>query len=101
MMVENAFGRLKARWRIVSKRMDCDVDLAPYVIMTCCCLHNLCEKLKTPLTQQQIDDASSQTDQLQPIADANQRVEVGAAQIRDAIKDHLANTQPLRTSIHY
>jgi len=42
-VVENAFGRLKARWRRVSKRLDADIDNIPTIITACCILHNMCE----------------------------------------------------------
>jgi len=42
-VVENAFGRLKARWRRLMKRNDMDIEHIPTVITACCILHNICE----------------------------------------------------------
>lgn len=47
-VVENAFGRLKARWRILQKRIACKVLDAPSIVATCCILHNICENEQTP-----------------------------------------------------
>ena len=41
--MEIAFGRLKARWRRLSKQIDIHIDNVPYVIAACCVLHNMCE----------------------------------------------------------
>ena len=83
------------------KRMDCDVKLSPYVIMTCCCLHNICEKLKMPITQQQKDNAVNHADNQQPRPETVLSFLPGGSAIRDAITNHSAQTLPLRASIHY
>ena len=38
-----AFGRLKARWRRLSKKIDMFVGNVPNIILACCILHNICE----------------------------------------------------------
>ena len=101
MMVENAFGRLKARWRMVCKRMDCNTELSQYVVMTCCCLHNICENIKVPVHQNQLEEAINHPDNQQPPTEIEQRIEPDGADIRDVLKDYLATTLPLRTSIHH
>ena len=40
---ENAFGRLKARWRRPLKQNDMSISIVPNVIMACCILYNVCE----------------------------------------------------------
>ena len=44
MVVENAFGRLKGRWRRLLKRNDMSLKNVPVIISACCVLHHLCEK---------------------------------------------------------
>ena len=44
-VVENAFGWLKERFRSISKRLDLNVENSCNVITACCVLHNYCENL--------------------------------------------------------
>ena len=43
MVVEDAFGRLKGRWRCLMKRMDTNVCNVPNIVASCVVLHNVCE----------------------------------------------------------
>ena len=43
MVVENAFGRLKGRWRCLLKRLDFKLENVPNVVSSCVVLHNMCE----------------------------------------------------------
>ena len=41
--IECAFGRLKARWSILTRKMDLKLENIPIVVMACFVLHNFCE----------------------------------------------------------
>ena len=41
--IECAFGRLKARWSILTRKMDFSIELVPTVVYACFVLHNFCE----------------------------------------------------------
>lgn len=56
-IVENAFGRLKARFRFTMKRMECDISNAPLIIRACCTLNNICEHFGDVIPQQWINEA--------------------------------------------
>ena len=41
--IECAFGRLKARWSILTRKIDLKLENIPIVVMACFVLHNFCE----------------------------------------------------------
>ncbi len=45
--IECAFGRLKARWAVLTKKVGLDLTIVPSVIFACFVLHNFCERSKT------------------------------------------------------
>ena len=83
--VENAFGRLKARWRILKRQLDVDIERAPVVIGACCILHNLCEMSATPMPRE------SEDTRMQPIRQVslNLRDSSSDTQVRQTIAEHL------------
>uniref|UniRef100_A0A8D0DHI9 DDE Tnp4 domain-containing protein n=1 Tax=Salvator merianae TaxID=96440 RepID=A0A8D0DHI9_SALMN len=42
--LDEAFSRLKGRWRCLTGRNDCAVENLPRLISACCVLHNICEE---------------------------------------------------------
>ena len=89
MVVENAFGRLKGRWRCLLKRMDYyEIEYTTNVVASCFVLHNLCELNGdncdpewTVPHDAQVDASSS--------SDSVRRSTSSAITIRNALTQHL------------
>lgn len=65
--IECAFGRLKARWRILLRPVDIPIDKVPNVVFACFVLHNFCERQNIDVDGQLVEEIISkervQTDQ--------------------------------------
>ncbi|PIK40731.1 putative nuclease HARBI1 [Apostichopus japonicus] len=57
MVVENAFGRLKGRWRCLMKRNDTSMESLPTQVIACCILHNLCESRRDHVNDNWLEEA--------------------------------------------
>lgn len=99
MVIENAFGRLKARWRMVSRKVDVDVSIMPHLITTACCMHNLCESYKTPVPMN-TNNAECNISFPQPNTSHINNAETSANSIRILITNYLASTEILRRPHH-
>jgi hypothetical protein len=86
-IVEQAFGMLKGRWRCLQDTLNEDVSRIPTTIIACCVLHNICKETgdNTPIdVPTNLDDGSNQNI---PRHDVNQD---GKA-LREVIKVYLEN----------
>ena len=50
--VGNVLGRLKMRWRCLSKRLDCKLGLAVHTVAACVTLHYMCETFGDPFMEE-------------------------------------------------
>lgn len=90
MVVENAFGRLKGRWRCLLKRLDCNLKNIPDIVASCVVLHNFCEIYGDNFQEQWASEDSSQ-DINHIMCDSNTSTRSPqAAVIRAAITDYLS-----------
>ena len=81
-VVENGYGRLKARWRRLMKRNDMNIDNIPCIVTACCILHNMCEVHGDTFNELGMEEVDSST---QPgVNNANPN----AKAIRDTLVDY-------------
>ena len=53
--IECAFGRLKARWSILTRKMDMKLEKIPTIVYACFVLHNFCERNSTYIDTEQVN----------------------------------------------
>ena len=87
MVVENAFGRLKGRWRCLLKRLDMQVDNAATAAGACIVLHNICELFGDYCLEDWEQINSDEDDVITVHVSSSSRQ--AASTIRDAIKNYL------------
>lgn len=90
--IECAFGRLKARFRILNKPLDVDIEFIPTLIYSCFVLHNFCEKEKVDIAQDDLykallEEHRSQSSVADKIYSCNS---VQGIKVRDAITNYFS-----------
>ncbi|XP_023233620.1 protein ALP1-like [Centruroides sculpturatus] len=60
-VVENAFGRLKARFRFISRRLELNLNNVSFLIRACCILHNICEELNDNIHDDWLNELQHET----------------------------------------
>ena len=86
MVIECAFGRLKARFGCLRRNMDIRLEEFPVMIHSCFILHNFCESKNEPLNQHRVTVARKYHTEFQPSLDKNHVVndnESGRKKIRN------------------
>lgn len=91
MVVECAFGRLKARWRCLLKRNDSDIANLTNIVIACCILHNICESRGDGIIPQWLNEVENH----RQAGDANQGRGVEAEQIRNALVNYFVQENEL------
>ena len=87
MPIENAFGRLKGRWRCLLKRMDHQLENVPNVVATCVVLHNMCEMFGDNCREEWVHQEEPSV--AQPTSITSRYSETSATVIRNALKDFI------------
>lgn len=94
-IAETAFGRLKARWRVLRRKNDFRHTFTPYMAVACCALHNFCEWEEEPISPQwqeeaRLDAGSCPQPTRPPHTDSNTEGET----VREALTEYLATNYP-------
>ena len=93
-VVEQAYGRLKGRWKIMEGRCGLnDPVFARQVAVLCCALHNICERHQCTFEDGWLPDAGAYISPTPPSLQASTIVG-SAASVRDAIAKHIHHTRP-------
>ena len=91
--VEHAFGRLKSRWRILSKTIDIYLENVPTLVMACCILHNIVESFGNPFQEHWLLDEELAQNQIPAGPPVNRAGNASsrATKVRQALTDHFAD----------
>ncbi|XP_077485790.1 uncharacterized protein LOC144096777 [Amblyomma americanum] len=86
-IVENGFGRLKARFRFVMKRMECRLNKAKLAIRAACVHHNICEAMKDSVEPQWESEARALDLYAQPSRNTGE-CSGGGQEVRHALANY-------------
>ncbi|XP_046382336.1 protein ALP1-like [Ischnura elegans] len=98
MCVEIAFGRLKARWRCLLKRIDVDYTFVPQVVTACCILHNLVERSKDTFVDNWLELVQEHIFPQPSTLMMTDRDNETMASLRNKLCSYLSDRAPLRQS---
>jgi hypothetical protein len=102
LVVEIAFGRLKSRWRMLSKKIDVHHKRVPNIVATCVVLHNFCEMEKETFNSRWLQDIEGNNLAYpQPEQRPSRRGNEQASSIQDHLCQYLSKTQELKKSSYY
>ena len=102
MVVENALGRLKGRWRCLLERNDCRASNVLLMTTACVVLHNLCEAFNNDCLAEWtiVDETTTSPSVPSGIDETTTSPSVpsgipsrSATTVRNAIATHLYNNQ--------
>lgn len=91
-IVENAFGRLKAHFRVLLKGLECDITNVNAVIRTCCVVHNICDELSDCCDANWLDEACTREQGLPQPSCTSNRTEPSGVAVRNALASYLASS---------
>ena len=87
-VVEIAFGRLKGRWRRLSKQIDMDIDNVPHIISACCVLHNVCEVHKENFNDEWLQEVDTEMAQPDCGSTTSSTIVTGGEEVREILIDY-------------
>ncbi|XP_036336157.1 protein ALP1-like [Rhagoletis pomonella] len=101
-VVENAFGRLKGRWRCLTKRIDVNPTFVPQVVLACAILHNFVEQQKESYLETWAQSALNIREFRQPQDTFSSEIifddNVDPKHLRNNLKNFLKDNFPLKTT---
>lgn len=68
-VVEIAFGKLKARWRCLHRKIELDVHFVPMIVTASCTLHNIVQCLDQSFKDSWLEEMRQNSEFIQPEAD--------------------------------
>ena len=71
MVIECAFGRLKARFGALKRHMDTNLNELPYVVYACFVLHNFCEIHGERIGEDKVTASMDYDKNFQPVTSTN------------------------------
>ena len=93
LIIECAFGRLKARFGCLRRSIDIRLEELPAVIRSCFILHNFCESKNEPVNQHRVAVARKYDTEFQPSFDKNHEInnnESDGKKIRNIYKKYFS-----------